>query len=208
MSAEVQHLIREGAPIGLLMAGLPKAVEELLNDDITTFLRRAERIELGEVAIDDVCEALKSTFDTGAKALSNDLAQECANATGGYPFMIQLVGYQVWKHSGDGPVTQPAVAAGTTAARLRLGNLVHAPALRDLSDVDRTMLVCIAKDDGPSQIADIAERMDRPVNYVSVYRNRLLTAGIIKTAGYGKVDFAAPYLREYLREHAAHLVME
>ncbi len=50
--------------------------------------------------------------------------------------------------------------------------------------------------------------MDRPVNYVSVYRNRLLAAGIIKTAGYGKVDFAAPYLREYLREHAAHLVME
>jgi len=162
----------------------------------------------GEVAIDDVCEALKSTFDAGEKALSNDLAQECANATGGYPFMIQLVGYQVWKHSGDGPVTQPAVAAGTTAARLRLGNLVHAPALRDLSDVDRTMLVCMAKDDGPSQIADIAERMDRPVNYVSVYRNRLLAAGIIKTAGYGKVDFAAPYLREYLREHAAHLVME
>ena len=208
LSAEVQHLIREGAPIGLLMAGLPKAVEELLNDDITTFLRRAERIELGEVAIDDVCEALKSTFDAGEKALSNDLAQECANATGGYPFMIQLVGYQVWKHSGDGPVTQPAVAAGTTAARLRLGNLVHAPALRDLSDVDRTMLVCMAKDDGPSQIADIAERMDRPVNYVSVYRNRLLAAGIIKTAGYGKVDFATPYLREYLREHAAHLVME
>ena len=208
LSAEEQHLIREGAPIGLLMAGLPKAVEELLNDDITTFLRRAERIELGEVAIDDVCEALKSTFDAGEKALSNDLAQECANATGGYPFMIQLVGYQVWKHSGDGPVTRPAVAAGTTAARLRLGNLVHAPALRDLSDVDRTMLVCMAKDDGPSQIADIAERMDRPVNYVSVYRNRLLAAGIIKTAGYGKVDFAAPYLREYLREHAAHLVME
>ena len=55
--------------------------------------------------------------------------------------MIQLVGYQVWKHSGHGPVTQPVVAAGTTA-------------------------------------------------------------------GYGKVDFAAPYLREYLREHAAHLVME
>ena len=175
LSAEVQHLIREGAPIGLLMAGLPKAVEELLNDDITTFLRRAERIELGEVAIDDVCNALKSTFNAGEKALSND---------------------------------QPAVAAGTTAARLRLGNLVHAPALRDLSDVDRTMLVCMAKDDGPSQIADIAERMDRPVNYVSVYRNRLLAAGIIKTAGYGKVDFAAPYLREYLREHAAHLVME
>ena len=122
--------------------------------------------------------------------------------------MIQLVGYQVWKHSGDGTVTQPAVAAGTTAARLRLGNLVHAPALRDLSDVDRTMLVCMAKDDGPSQIADIAERMDRLVNYVSVYRNRLLAAGIIKTAGYGKIDFAAPYLREYLREHAAHLVME
>ena len=114
----------------------------------------------------------------------------------------------MWKHSGDGPVTQPAVAAGTTAARLRLGNLVHAPALRDLSDVDRTMLVCMAKDDGPSQIADIAERMDRPVNYVSSTATGCSPPGSSRPPATARSTSAAPYLREYLREHAAHLVME
>ena len=32
---------------------------------------------------------------------------------------------------------------------------------------------------------------------------RLIDAQLIEPAGWGRVDFALPYLREYLREHAA-----
>ena len=34
-------------------------------------------------------------------------------------------------------------------------------------------------------------------------RARLVAAGVVRRAGHGEVDFAVPYLREYLREHAA-----
>lgn len=49
----------------------------------------------------------------------------------------------------------------------------------------------------------LAQRLGVETGYVSVYRRRLIEAGMIEPAGYGGVDFALPYLREYLRDHAA-----
>lgn len=36
---------------------------------------------------------------------------------------------------------------------------------------------------------------------VGSYRKRLIDAGFIVGAGYGRVSFAIPYMREYLLEH-------
>jgi hypothetical protein len=87
------------------------------------------------------------------------------------------------------------------AARRRLGRLVHEPALADLSDVDRSFLVAMAHDDGPSRMADVAARLGVNANYASQYRLRLLAADVIRPAGRGLVAFELPYLRDYLREH-------
>ena len=35
-------------------------------------------------------------------------------------------------------------------------------------------------------------------NYVSQYRLRLIAAEVIRPAGYGRIEFELPYLREYL----------
>ncbi|MDJ0357224.1 hypothetical protein [Paenarthrobacter sp. PH39-S1] len=62
----MQHLIREDLPISLVMAGIPKAVSDLLNEDVSTFLRRADQVDLRDVPIPDVRDALATTFsDTG-----------------------------------------------------------------------------------------------------------------------------------------------
>lgn len=90
---------------------------------------------------------------------------------------------------------------GVLAATRRLGTLVHEPALGALSDIDKSFLVAMAKDDGKSKMADIQERLGVDVNYASHYRLRLIAAELIESAGHGRVDFAMPYLREYLREH-------
>ena len=100
-------------------------------------------------------------------------------------------------------ITESAAIAGVQAARRRLGSLVHEPALRDLSEVDRTFLAKMAVADGPSRMADIAERMGVDANYVSQYRRRLIAADLIYRTGHGRVDYTLPHLRDYLREHAA-----
>ncbi len=39
--------------------------------------------------------------------------------------------------------------------------------------------------------------------YAGQYRLRLIAAELTEPTHHGYVDFAVPYLREYLREHAA-----
>jgi hypothetical protein len=45
-------------------------------------------------------------------------------------------------------------------------------------------------------------------NYASQYRARLIEAGVIESAGHGRVTFTVPYLRDYLREHAATMGLD
>jgi hypothetical protein len=207
LAADVQHLVREDRDIAIALAGIPSAVNELLNDQLATFLRRANRQDLDDVPLVDVAQALQATINENGRTIDPDALTTAATATGGYPFMIQLVGYHTWRRTTTDHIRARAVTAGIQQARTRLGSLVHAAALRELSDVDRTFLVAMAQDDGPSRIAEIARRLNKDPQYANVYRSRLIAAGMIIPAGYGQVDFAIPYLRDYLIEHAAHHAM-
>lgn len=207
LATAVQHLIREERQFALAFAGLPTAVDDLLTADQITFLRRADRRDLKDVPLADVARALDTTITDSGRSITTEALELAAQATGGYPFMIQLVGYQLWRNAVGSTITEAAAGAGIDAARIRLGSLVHAPALRELSDIDRTYLLAMAQDRGPSRTSDIASRMDKSPQYASVYRARLIAAGMIEPAGHGTVRFAIPYLREYLLEHAAHQTM-
>lgn len=204
--ATLQHGFREERPVAFAGAGLPAAVDDLLNDDVLTFLRRADRHHLGAVDAADVADALRTPLQAAGYTITDAALDVAAAGTGGYPFLVQLVGYWVCRVAGSGPeqrIDETAAAAGVQAARRRLGSLVHEPALRDLSAVDRTFLSTMAQDDGPSRMAEIAERMKVTANYASQYRRRLIAADLIYPTTYGSVDFTLPHLREYLREHAA-----
>ncbi len=61
----------------------------------------------------------------------------------------------------------------------------------------------MAENDGPSRMSDIQSRLGVDANYASQYRLRLIAAELIHATQRGYVDFSLPYLREYLREHAA-----
>lgn len=207
VAAIFQHLVTEQRDVALAVAGLPSAVSDLLQDDVLTFLRRATPFDLADVPLPDVRAALLTTVADAGRSITDEALEAATDATGGYPFMIQLVGYHVWRKASGNTIDAAAVAAGVPAAQKRLGSTVHATALGDLSDVDRTFLVAMAQDDGPSSTGAIGQRIGETSKYVSVYRRRLLEAGVIEEAGYGHVDFAVPYLREYLREHAARFEM-
>lgn len=103
------------------------------------------------------------------------------------------------------PLLSYDVAGGVAAARRRMGSLVYEPALADISSIDRTFLVAMSQDNGPSKMSDICSRLGVSANYTGQYRLRLIGSGMVETATHGEVDFAQPLLRENLREHAASL---
>jgi AAA ATPase domain len=203
LATTVQHAFREERELAFVGAGLASAVSDVINDDVLTFLRRAERHALGPVATDDVTRAIREPALAAGRSVADDVLDVMVEGTRGYPFLIQLVGAQTWRLHPTAPeISMDDARRGVSNALRRLGSLVYEPALATASAVDKSFLLAMAKDDGPSKMADIQRRLHVDVNYASQYRLRLLAAELIESAGHGYVDFALPYLREYLREHA------
>lgn len=198
----LQHLIRENHEIAFAAAGLPSEVSDLLNDEVLTFLRRADRHTLGAVGFGEVERTIRETVESVGRTIEPRACARAANATGGYPFLIQLVGHHIWRQNPmRTEISMADVEAGIPAALRRMGSLVHETALQDLSHVDGAFLTAMAEDNAPSRMALVASRLGVSAQYASVYRLRLIDAQTVQSTGHGLVDFTLPYLREYLRDH-------
>lgn len=201
----LQFARREQRLLAFAAAGLSTYLDHFLTHPGTTFLRRAERHTIGDVRLTDARRALQLTITDGGRKITPTALDHAAAATGGYPFLIQLIGYEAWRqHPDQDTITDDDVVTAIPKARRALGARVHAPALRPLSDVDRSYLRAMAMDgDGPSQTATVARRMGVRPDYAQQYRTRLLRAGIIEAPQRGLVRFTIPGLGDYLlqRDH-------
>jgi hypothetical protein len=204
LATVVQHAFRENRELAFVGAGLAASVSEIVNDDVLTFLRRAERHTLGSVARADVERAFREPIQEAGRSIGDQALRIMVDGARGYPFMLQLVGTHSWRLNPDAAeITVDDATRGVIRARRRLGALVHEPALSAASDIGKSFLLAMAQDEGPSKMADIQQRLGVDVNYASQYRLRLIAAELIYPTRRGYVDFALPYLREYLRQHSA-----
>jgi hypothetical protein len=204
LATSVQHAFREDRDVAFIGAGLAAAVSDVLNDDVVTFLRRAERHTLGTVPRVDVARGFREPIEAAGRTVGDTALEVMVDGARGYPFLLQLVGAQTWRiHPDADEITTEDAELGVTRAKQRLGVLVHESALSAISDVDRDFLRAMTEDDGPSRMADIQERLGVDINYASQYRLRLIAAELIQPARRGYVEFALPYLREFLRERGA-----
>lgn len=200
LAASVQHFIRRGLPIAFVCAGLPAAISDLLNEGVATFLRRADRIDLHAAAVDEVEQSYREVF-ADVEWVTPAQLRRAAEATGGYPFLIQLVGYHLWQAAeaaGD-RLDDAGVDAAIEAARRRNARVVIDAALASASDLDRDFLDAMAVDDDVTAVADLAVRLEVSKSTVGNYRARLIDAGLVEPRGRGKLGFAIPGLREHLR---------
>lgn len=202
-AADFQHLVREDMETAFVGAGLHTGINALLEDRSITFLRRSRPALLDILSYDDAREALNEPITAAGRRINENALDYMVRATQGYPFLVQLIGDLAWKRSPS--KTEISLVDAEHAfgkARRSMGAYILEPSLTDLSDTDRTVLAAMAHDDGPSAIPDLRARLGsvKP-GWMSMYRQRLLDAGVVYAAGRGKLDIAVPYLRDYLREH-------
>ena len=211
IATAAQHMFREDANVAFVFAGLPEIVSSLLNAKVVTFLRRASLKTLGDVPLDDVRASFAQIVKERGVRIGEQAIDEAVRATGGYPYMIQLVGYFIWRtarrqtssEAQENEITLEAVREGILQARARLGEGVCAPIIAKLSPRSVEYLRAMAVDDGPSLTSDVARRMNETMDYANQYRAKLIDESVIVATERGKVDFAVPYLREYLRTSMA-----
>jgi len=195
-----QNLVGDRMNVAVAMAGLPNAISAVLNDKILTFLNRANKVVLNPLQIVDVsvCYAtalrdLGIEFD--AKAL--DVA---ARATDGYPYLFQLIGFNMLKFlEDDSKLTTVIVDLAVINSKRALASDVILPCLNPLSIEDKRFLKAMAKDYEESRVSDIQDRLKIGKSHVQTYRRRLLEAGLIHSSSRGMLAFSIPYLGQYLR---------
>lgn len=211
IASAVQFLIQDKKDIAFVFAGITTGVLDIINDEGLTFLRRAKAEELEPLRSEDVMTALREPFeDTGMEIGSDELA-EAAEATGGYAFLVQLVGYYVWREcrrhlEESTTVTSSDVKEGIKIAKEEHARMVMVPILSRLTERPMRYLVAMAEDSGPTATNKISERMGKTTSSISSARASLISKQIIEPAGRGFVDFSIPHMREYVRENADELL--
>lgn len=198
-----QHLVRDERDVALAAAGLPVGVGQLLQHRGTTFLRRAERVQLGPLTTAEVIDAARRTVGDAAGAITQEALEVLAEIVHGYPYLLQLAGYRSWREASGATIAPAHVRASARVVSERMGRLVHEPALRELPQSQHAYLAAMAQDDAASSTGQIAARLGLTAQHANVFRTRLIERELIAPAGHGRVDFPLPYLRDHLRREAA-----
>lgn len=208
----VQHMIREGRDVAFVFAGLTTGVADFMNGQAMTFLRRAKAEQLNAIPDDEVAHALKEPFAGTGMHLSDEALEAAVRAADGYAYLVQLVGYNVWRaarrHFAETPaVSMEDVADGVDMALANYDEAVIEPALAMLSERAMRYLVEMAKRDGDAATGDIAKSIGVPATSLSSARRTLIARQVIEPAGRrGYVRFSVPKMREYVSAHADDLL--
>ena len=193
-----QQLLMEGFEIILVMAGLPNAINDILNDKVLTFFRRSMQIKLDFVDYDLVRHDYQEVFTARYSDLSEQVIEDMVLATKGYPYLIQLIGYYMWESLES--KSDEALAFKSTMIKVlsALYTNVHQLIYTELSNGDKKFVAAMAEDPEKTMVSDIEIRLNRNKGYVSRYRARLIILGVVKAVGHGELAFGIPYMREFI----------
>lgn len=202
LASSCQIFLRENFKIALYIAGLPRDTSQLITHESTSFLRRAMQFKLGSVADYEAELALEKTIYAGGKTIEPEALRYAAKATGGYPFLIQLVGYRIWEWGEDHEVlTMKDAEKGIGYALREFDDRILAPSFYEMSAGDRAFAKAMLQDEEYSTISDIAKRIGRSNSYTAQYKRRLLEQGVIEENYDKSVRFSLPGMREFVAAH-------
>lgn len=190
-TAAFQILVRQEAPIFLLMTGLYENISDLQNEDSLTFLYRAPKVFLSGLNLTAIMGKYQSIFK-----LDEAQAMKMAKITQGYPFAFQLLGYLKWQ--------QPAITDEEllTEFDIQIQEYVYQKLWHDLSPKDQSVLIALAKlanQQGQVKISTLRQELDMSSSLMSIYRDRLKKKGLVDASRYGYLSFTLPRFDHYIK---------
>jgi type II secretory pathway predicted ATPase ExeA len=116
--AALAALLQEGTgerwPVVVVIAGLPsmRAPEHSV-----TYLERGAWHELGLLSPQETIRALRLPAEAAGRPMDDDAAAQLAQASGGYPYAVQLYGHHAWRASAERDrIDRRAVDAATISS--------------------------------------------------------------------------------------------
>ena len=214
IATAVQFLIRDDQNIALVFAGITTGVLDLLNGKAMTFLRRAKPEELDAIPINEVHESLRVAIEDSGFSAEEMALDAAAKATAGYAYLIQLVGYYVWRTAwlrcrdcdGQIVITEADAENGIHEALEEFKDAVLETAISGLPKTAIEFVLAMSEDSDVVAVGEIAERLGKTTGYLSPYRRQLISRQIIEQTAPGYVTFSIPFMKEFLIERKGEIL--
>lgn len=203
-AATLQQHVPDNWPLVVAVAGLPSIRN---SDRSVTYLERGEWHELGLLDRQDTILALSGPASDAGRPLEPDATSLLAEASGGYPYAVQVVGHHAWRCSnGSATITVEHAEAALPRADRDLTAGLYASRWEDASPKEREYLAAVAalitsSDAAPTGRA-VADRLGVSTREVSYLRDRLLKKGTLVVVG-GQLQFPVPGMARWVSDTAS-----
>ena len=194
--------------VGVVFAGLPMPILDMSDigkDKRATFLTRLDRYELTLSSDRQVAAMYRRAFSSGGKQIGQRQIEEMAHASGGYPYMMQCIGFEVWKASGD-TVTENDVKKGIYLGEKRFFENVIMKIVGDMSDMEIMLLMALPDTELPIRLSSALSDSDMPRSSVSRARSALVKKGVLSVPKRGYVSCDIAYLIRYMKKYGGTLL--
>ncbi len=201
--AALAALLQEGTgerwPVVVVIAGLPlmRAPEHSV-----TYLERGAWHELGLLSPRETVRALRLPAKAAGRPMDEDAAAQLAQASGGYPYAVQLYGHHAWRASAERDrIDRRAVDAAIPRAQRELERGLYAARWTAASPAQRRYLAALATlSDAarPTTARAVADALGRTPKQLSSVRDDLIKSGTLTAEG-NELRFTIPGMSAYVR---------
>jgi hypothetical protein len=192
-------------PLLTVLAGLPHSRSHLRRAS-STYAERIREHDLQVLSPAATAEALMTPTDEQGVRWEGDALTTAVEATGGYPYFVQLVGYEVWRAAataGARSVLRPEHVEAGVAAAEREADRVYASRVAEVPDTERSYLqAAAALPREERRSGAIAAALGGTASEYGWARERLIERGLLRPDGHGRVAFTLPGLAGWLRRQA------
>ena len=190
---------QELLPLYMIGSGLP-TIRTLVGKSKTYAERMFVYETIGALDEDASWAALVKPFEDNGVSVEDAAFSEMFKASAGYPFFLQECGYQVWQHAKRSPIAVDDVVAILPQVMESLDRSFFEVRFDRVSAVEKRFLMAMAQGESekPQSIVDIAERMGRSANSLSMMRRSLIKKGMIFSPSIGMVAYTVPMFGAYM----------
>jgi hypothetical protein len=202
--AAVNALQSSGAPIALVLCGLPTLQANLLRArTYSERMFRGERVD--SLSAELAAEAfLRPLDDTGVSA-DDACVREVVDEVDGCPYFIQLWGAELWDAASESQqrrFTAELLATARPHILQRLDRDFYEGRLATLTAAEQDLLLASGRAGYPPlRVAELRGHTTKDDRYVNVLMGRLTEAGVVYREAKGVYRYTAPQFHEFLVRH-------
>lgn len=186
------------APFITVGAGLP-SLPTALREAKSYAERLFEYHRIGPLDLDAATVALVRPAEARSVAWGPEAVKLILDIAGGYPYFLQVYGKTTWDFAKASPIEAEDANVGADAGRMELDIGFYGSRWDDATPGQKSYLRAVAEGgDEPSATPEVAARMNRKPNEVSVARDELIRKGLLYAPDRGMIAFTVPGMADFI----------